>query len=202
MVRLLPKIGPKKKEQPAEQPTEAPAARKPGFRERGRMRRRLRYLRKARELAYRDLGGLTFTLYRFGGRREELMAAKLERLATIDRELRALEKALGAEQPYTVLREAGVVACPRCAEIHSSEDRFCPSCGLERSPDAELPLTTAQAGQSQGGEGTPTPAPTSGEPQQSVEETRQLSELELGGRAERPNPEETQVIRAEGDRES
>ncbi|MDE3070770.1 MAG: hypothetical protein KGJ43_08595, partial [Acidobacteriota bacterium] len=31
-------------------------ARRPGFRQRGRMRRRLSYLRTARELSYRDLG--------------------------------------------------------------------------------------------------------------------------------------------------
>jgi hypothetical protein len=117
--------------------------RAPGFRTRGRMRRRLQYLRTARELSYRDLGGLTFDLYRFGGRREELMAAKLERLLQIDTELRALERALDKGLPFSVLREAGVVACPRCAEVHSEEDNFCPHCGMPVAPDAERPLATA-----------------------------------------------------------
>jgi hypothetical protein len=129
---------------PTDQPTKGTKReRAPGFRTRGRMRRRLQYLRTARELSYRDLGGLTFDLYRFGGRREELMAAKLERLLQIDTELRALERALDKGLPFSVLREAGVVACPRCAEVHSEEDNFCPHCGMPVAPDAERPLATA-----------------------------------------------------------
>src|ERR1700730_14956161 len=38
----------------------------PGFLERGGLRRRLRFLRKTRELAYRDLGGLVFEMHRLG----------------------------------------------------------------------------------------------------------------------------------------
>ena len=53
----------------------------PGFGERGRMRRRARFLRKARELAYRDLGGLVFNLHRFGQRNDALVLAKLSRSA-------------------------------------------------------------------------------------------------------------------------
>src|SRR3984885_2905450 len=63
----------------------------PGFGERGRMRRRMRFLRKARELAYRDLGGLVFDLHHFGQRNDELVLAKLATLSRIDAELRALE---------------------------------------------------------------------------------------------------------------
>jgi hypothetical protein len=107
------------------------------------MRRRLRYLRTVRELSYRDLGGLMFDLHRFGGRRDELLIAKLTRLGELDRELRAIEKALDDREPVTVLREAGVLACLRCAAIHASDDNFCPHCGLSVSPDAERPLTTA-----------------------------------------------------------
>ena len=94
------------------------------------MRRRVRFLRKARELAYRDLGGLVFEMQRLGQRNDELVAAKLGVLATFDTELRALESALDERRPVTVLREAGIGACPRCAAIHGSEDRFCPMCGM------------------------------------------------------------------------
>jgi hypothetical protein len=121
---------------------EAPRS-EPGFRMRGRLRRRLRYLRTVRELSYRDLGGLMFDLHRFGGRRDELLGAKLTRLGELDNELRAIEHTLEDRQPVTVLREAGVLACLRCAAIHSSEDNFCPHCGLSVARDTERPLTTA-----------------------------------------------------------
>ena len=117
----------------------------PGFRTRGRMRRRARFLRKARELAYRDLGGLVFNLHRFGQRNDALVIAKLSTLSQIDAELRSLETALSERQPVTVLREAGITACPRCAAIHSSEDHFCPNCGLSMSRQADLPIGAAAA---------------------------------------------------------
>src|SRR6202453_1226355 len=108
----------------------------PGFSERGRMRRRARFLRKAPELAYRDLGGLVYNLHRFGQRNDALVLAKLSTLGQIDVELRTLEGVLAEHQPVTVLRDAGIAACPRCAAIHSSEDRFCPNCGLAMDPRA------------------------------------------------------------------
>jgi hypothetical protein len=117
----------------------------PGFGARGRMRRRARFLRKARELAYRDLGGLVYSLHRFGQRNDALVLAKLETIARIDSELRGLESALTEHQPVTVLREAGVAACPRCAAIHGSDDRFCPNCGLAMDPRAERPVAGAAA---------------------------------------------------------
>jgi hypothetical protein len=115
----------------------------PGFGSRGRVRRRARFLRKARELAYRDLGGLVFSLHHFGQRNDELVLAKLSTLSRIDAELRALESSLAERQPVTVLREAGITACPRCAAIHSGEDRFCPSCGLPLSRNVDLPIGAA-----------------------------------------------------------
>jgi hypothetical protein len=132
----------------------------PGFGERGRMRRRMRFLRKARELAYRDLGGLVFDLHRFGRRNDALVLAKLETIGRIDTELRALEGALAERRPVTILREAGVAACPRCAAIHGSDDRFCPNCGLAMDLRAERPMagpqTVAQAAPAQA-QTTPTP---------------------------------------------
>jgi hypothetical protein len=112
----------------------------PGFRARGRARRRLRFLRKARELGYRDLGGLVFDLHRFGRRNDPLVLAKLGTLREIDTELRSLEVALDERRSLTILREAGVTACPRCAAIHSGEDNFCPNCGLPMSRHVDLPI--------------------------------------------------------------
>jgi hypothetical protein len=116
-----------------------------GFQSRGRARRRARFLRKARELAYRDLGGLVFNLHRFGQRNDALILAKLTTLGQLDTELRAIEAMLGERRPVTVLREAGVTACPRCAAIHSSEDSFCPSCGFSMRRHADLPIAGASA---------------------------------------------------------
>lgn len=115
----------------------------PGFGERGRMRRRARFLRKARELAYRDLGGLVYDLHRFGQRNDQVVLAKLATLGRIDAELRALEQALHEIKPLAVLHEVGIAACPRCAAIHGHEDRFCPGCGLAFAAGAERPLSTA-----------------------------------------------------------
>jgi hypothetical protein len=134
----------------------------PGFGERGRMRRRMRFLRKARELAYRDLGGLVFDLHRFGRRNDALVLAKLETIGRIDTELRALEGTLAERRPVTILREAGVAACPRCAAIHGSDDRFCPNCGLAMDLRAERPMagpqTAAQATPAQTQTTPPQPA--------------------------------------------
>jgi hypothetical protein len=142
----------------ASDPTEVA---QPGFAARGRMRRRARFLRKARELAYRDLGGLVFSLHRYGQRNDALVMAKLATLRHIDAELRALESTLASHAPVTVLREAGITACARCAAIHSSEDRFCPNCGLSMGPHADLPIAGAPAVSQPSGPLAPqaTPAP-------------------------------------------
>jgi hypothetical protein len=108
---------------------ERPVDASPGFRERARIRRRLRYLRRLRELAFRDLGGLVFDLHRFGRERPDLVAQKLDGLSTVDRELRALETALGDRRAITELREPGVAACPRCQTLHGTDANFCPGCG-------------------------------------------------------------------------
>jgi hypothetical protein len=133
---------------------DAPQQSTPGFGERGRMRRRARFLRKARELAYRDLGGLVFDLHRFSARNDEVVSAKLATLAQMDAELRAIERALGHGDTVTVLREVGIAACPRCAAIHGRDDRFCPGCGLAFDANAERPLSTAPVN-------APAPAPVS-----------------------------------------
>jgi hypothetical protein len=116
----------------------APSPEPPGFRSRGSARRRARFLRKARELGYRDLGGLVFNLHRFAQRNDALVLAKLTTLGHIDTELRGLEGALQERRPVTVLREAGITACARCAAIHSSEDNFCPNCGLPMKRHVEV----------------------------------------------------------------
>jgi hypothetical protein len=111
-------------------PGEATVGPTPGFRSRGAMRRRLRYLRRARELGFRDLGGLVFDLRRFERDRPDLIDAKINALYDVDTELRALERVLEDRHEVTELREAGIASCPRCGALHSSDARFCSSCGL------------------------------------------------------------------------
>jgi hypothetical protein len=108
-----------------------PVPAKASFRDRGRLRRRLRFLRRARELAYRDIGGLIFDMRRFGRSRQDLLDAKLGALGSVDTELRALERALDDRRAIHELREPGISSCARCGALHSSEANFCPHCGLQ-----------------------------------------------------------------------
>jgi ribosomal protein L40E len=101
------------------------------FRDRGRLRRRLRFLRRARELAFRDIGGLLFDMRRFERDRPDLLEAKMGALTAVDQELRALERILDDRRPIHELREPGISACARCGALHSSEANFCPHCGLQ-----------------------------------------------------------------------
>ncbi|HEU4977576.1 MAG TPA: hypothetical protein VFT42_01640 [Solirubrobacteraceae bacterium] len=154
MSRLIKRIRPRRSERPpavaepqtgsaapaGTEPADAAAAQAPSFHERGRARRRLRYLRRVRELAFRDLGGLVYDQHRFEKPNEALVKGKVEALAAIDGELRALEGALGDRRPLHELREPGIAQCPRCGELHGSDAKWCPSCGLElRTANAAPP---------------------------------------------------------------
>jgi len=101
------------------------------FRDRGRLRRRLQYLRRARELAFRDVGGLIFDMRRFERDRPDLVESKLSALTAVDEELRALERVLDDRRPIHELNEPGLSSCQRCGALHASDDNFCPQCGLQ-----------------------------------------------------------------------
>jgi len=111
----------------------SPAAPAPSFKDRSRLRRRLRFLRRTRELGFRDVGGLIFDMRRFARNRPDLLDAKLDALLAVDQELRALERILDDRRPIHELREPGISACPRCGALHASESNFCPECGLQIS---------------------------------------------------------------------
>jgi hypothetical protein len=106
--------------------------RRSGTARRGKMRRRVRFLRRARELALRDLGGLVYEAARRDQDAAKLVREKVLHLGVIDRELQALEAELGTPRGETVLREPGVGGtCPRCRELHASDARYCSRCGLD-----------------------------------------------------------------------
>ena len=109
---------------------------------RGALRRRVRYLRSAREVLLRDLGGYYYEVHRaagtpHGGHRG-LLEAKAARLAGIDEELGRLEARLGVTgPPETVVREPGVGGtCPNCGELHGSDAGWCAHCGTPLSERA------------------------------------------------------------------
>jgi hypothetical protein len=146
---------------------------RPSFRDRGRLRRRLRYLRRVRELGFRDLGGLAFDLHRFTRRNDELVLGKLAALDAVDRELRAIERVLNERRDIIELREPGVAACPRCGALHGSDARFCPQCGTQFSG----PLAMVEVGGAPAGVGGTASAPESVDPAQ---EALPLSVAEQG----------------------
>jgi hypothetical protein len=111
-----------------------PAAPPPSWLTRGRLRRRLRYLRSARELGLRDLGGLVFDLHRFERERPDLVKAKLDALAELDAERRRLEDVLGDRREVDVLREPGLASCAACGALLASDARFCSNCGKPTGP--------------------------------------------------------------------
>ena len=124
---------------------------------RGKLRRRLRYLRHVRELLLRDLGGFTYEIHRTaGGTAQEpqrrLAAAKAKRISALDEEVLVLESRLGEPHAETLLREPGIGGtCPECGELHASDAHFCSRCGTgldekaRTKRAAEQPTTGSQA---------------------------------------------------------
>src|SRR5919197_3166090 len=107
-----------------------PAPDSPSFRDRGKLRRRLRYLRRVRDLQLRDLGGLVYETYRQKRPSQELVDRKVSVLAATDSELSGLEVALDDRRPLRELRVPGIGGeCPRCGELYGSAARFCSNCG-------------------------------------------------------------------------
>ncbi len=168
--------------------TEQPGAPAGGasFRDRGKLRRRLRFLRRTRELAFRDIGGLMFDMRRFGRDRPDLVEAKIGALAAVDQELRALERVLDDPRPIHELREPGITSCARCGALHASESNFCPNCGLQiagpramgevggaiaappQAPPAALPQQAAPATLSPPPAAPPPAAPAPGQQTESM----------------------------------
>ncbi|MEO8687988.1 MAG: zinc ribbon domain-containing protein [Solirubrobacteraceae bacterium] len=110
---------------------------------RGKLRRRVRFLRRARELALRDLGGLVYEAHRRDQDGGTLVKEKVQHLGVIDEELNGLEAELVSPRGATVLREPGVGGtCPRCRELHASDAHFCSRCGVDLTALPAEPATT------------------------------------------------------------
>jgi hypothetical protein len=109
--------------------TAARAAGATGFMQRAVIRRRVRFLRRRRELALHDLGGFAFEAHRLGESNEEMLAQKLAAISALDDELAKLQTALDLREELAVLHEPGIACCPQCSTIHESAANYCPTCG-------------------------------------------------------------------------
>lgn len=109
--------------------------RRPGARERGAMRRRLRKLRRTREAAVADLGGLVVELHRHGRTQSPLVEQRVKQIAAMDAEMHGLAQALGSELTLGQVVVAGIAGtCANCGALLSTSDRFCSSCGISAVP--------------------------------------------------------------------
>jgi len=74
-------------------------------------------------------------------------SGKIAGAAQTDAELRALDQALGAEEPLRELREAGIGGvCNNCGAVHGSEDRFCATCGEPLGRNSHAPGHSSEFG--------------------------------------------------------
>ncbi|HET8756331.1 MAG TPA: hypothetical protein VFM58_09990, partial [Solirubrobacteraceae bacterium] len=137
---------------------------------RGKLRRRLRYLRAVRDLLLRDLGGFTYEIQRSAGgdtqdAHRRLIDAKTNRIAALDTEVRDLEGRLGEPHGGALLREPGIGGtCPECGELHASDAHYCARCGAPLDAKARARRDAAVAAAAQpttSSHATPEPAPAS-----------------------------------------
>jgi len=114
------------------------------FLQRAVIRRRVRFLRRRRELALHDLGGFVFESHRLGQPGEQILAEKLAALSALDDELAVLQRALDLREELAVLHEPGIAACPHCGALHDSSANFCPACGRGVHEAAPSPVAAAE----------------------------------------------------------
>src|SRR4051794_4928988 len=117
-----------------------------GSRERGRMRRRLRELRRLREAQLLELGALVLEAHKHGRDDSPVIKSKAAEAAATDAEARALAEALETEAGLETIVSAGIAGpCPTCGTLASTASRFCSTCGTpldgrpEAAPRAEQP---------------------------------------------------------------
>jgi hypothetical protein len=118
-----------------------------GSRERGRMRRRLRELRRLREAQLLELGALVLEAHKHGRDDTPVIKRKAAEAASTDAEARAVAEALEADAGLDTIVSAGIAGpCPTCGTLTSTAWRFCSTCGtpLDGRPDA-TPRTEAPA---------------------------------------------------------
>jgi len=143
----------------------------PSSARRGRLRKRVAFLRAARELLLRDLGGFVYEIHRTAGDHEheahkQLRATKLDRLSRIDTELHELEARLDDVRRHVVVSEPGVGGeCPECGELFGSAAHYCSHCGLPLTESARRAFSRIVAAQPSAVEAPPQPSAVEAPPQ-------------------------------------
>lgn len=110
-----------------------------GSRERGRMRRRLRELRRLREAQLLELGALVLEAHKHGRDNSPVVKSKAAEASATDAEARAVADALEADAGLDTIVSAGIAGpCPTCGTLTSTAWRFCSTCGtpLDGRPGA------------------------------------------------------------------
>jgi hypothetical protein len=118
-----------------------------GSRERGRLRRRLRELRRLREAQLLELGALVLEAHKQGRGDSPVIKSKAAEAAATDAEARAVADVLDTDAGLETIVSAGIAGpCPTCGTLASTAWRFCSTCGtpLDGRPDA-TPRTDAPA---------------------------------------------------------
>jgi hypothetical protein len=113
-----------------------------GSRERGRLRRRLRELRRLREAQLLELGALMLEAHKQGRDDSPVIKTKSAEAAATDAEARAVAEALDTDAGLDTVVTAGIAGpCPTCGTLASTAARFCSNCGtpLDGRPDAAPP---------------------------------------------------------------
>jgi hypothetical protein len=155
----------------------------PSSARRGRLRRRLRYLRAVRELLLRDIGGFYYEAQRSDSGidpHQRHLDAKTARLTRLDEEMRELETRLDEAHPQTILRQPGLGGtCPHCGELHGSDARYCSRCGAALSGRAARARLAAPTG--------PAPRPTASAAS-AGDDSSKATTASLWGRPKRAEP--------------
>ena len=142
-------------------PGAAPAA---STADRGAMRKRLRRVRDARDLALHELGALVMEMHRQGRHDPGVIEGKAREAVAVDAEFRALGGALERGEPVTGVAAGGVLApCTSCGALVGREDRFCSRCGTPVAPGAVRPAPAPMAAPPSPAARVDAPPPASGD---------------------------------------
>jgi hypothetical protein len=142
------------------------AAAAAGPAERGKLRRRLRRLKRVRARQRAELGTLVIDARKHAanGSRPEVVERRAAEAAEVERQVRELQHAVDAHADTRLVATGICGSCAECATLLSTEDRFCPTCGTPTKAGRRRPVDTSpvEAGQPAAAPVAVPPAPADG----------------------------------------